>query len=203
MDTPGFLAAPKRSLRRLGLVGDWVAAVLDGSGIRLSGAAGGAMLVPLSDLRAIRVGATDGRGGPFHQILLLRRDGTTLQLEPIGASRPWPQGGGAYARCVRAIARALADAGRIEAIETGSTKGWALFGTVLLALLPILSLALFAFVLREDERALMAPRWIVALVPASMTALFAALVLWWIRRHWPRRVGALADLDRILGRERG
>ncbi len=99
---------------------------------------------------------------------------------------------------VRATASALADAGRLDSIETGAGRVWATVMATLIGLVAVGFAAAFVVTLSQSDAALGVPR---ALAAGFTGVPFcgAPVLVWWAwSRHWPRRVRALAELDRVL-----
>jgi hypothetical protein len=194
---PGFVTAPTRALRRAGLAGGSAAVAFAGEAVQIVGEAGGSLAIPIQEVETLRAGMAGSKRRVHYECRLWRRgDAAPLRLDP--AAQPPEEL--RYAAFCRALAGALEGSGRIGAVETGVTRGWAALMIALGALVTLAFAASWLFVLQEDEQRLGVPRAVAAAFPALFTLASAAFVYWAWSRHWPRRIASLAELERVLPR---
>jgi hypothetical protein len=181
-----FHTVSSDALRAAGLTGGhvWVSFV-DGA-LELRGDTGGVMRVGPSDLDHARIGYLAAKFKRYQALIWANGATEPLVLEPSAATAP------AYTRAMLAFAHGCEDEGCIDRIERGSTKFEAVFPALLTVPIAVGVLGVEVFLLPDESW------WIRALLPLVPLVLFGFLLRRGIAKHWPTRLQHSGDLSIVL-----
>lgn len=182
------------NLRRAGLKGRWVTAMLMEDGLSLSGDKAGTLLIPFDAITGILAGKRRHRVGSSFALRIASTAAPTVKL---GAMEGGSHAG--YDPLVRALAAALDERGRLDRVRMGLPRA-SVFGIPLLVVACALFMILIGMV-SEDGRAVLkrtstGELW---LGGALIVAIILVTAGWDLPQGFHRRVRQPADLDRVLG----
>jgi hypothetical protein len=193
-DPPSFRAIRHKSLAAAGLGGAGVDATLVGDTLTLRGASGEQLIVPLASITRLRIGYEQNKyAGNLYR----------MKIWTGAAPRPMTlatihEGETDYATIARAVAATVERTQGPGAVESG--LGWVAALTFPLWMIFALTFATFATSAEHSgphEDSLLT----VALTMAAVGVPILAVIMWFFFRPYrPRRLAAVADLDRFLPR---
>jgi hypothetical protein len=167
-------------MKRAGVRGRPARVWIDGESLRIDGAKAGSMRLPLDGIQRVRVGYYEGKyGKSFRTVLWVEGGKRPLELQPM---KPY----GDYSAVVRRLARIVADARGLAAVERGTELSLALFNALVLTGGFV---ALCVVMLLDPES------WPLLLLAIAFGGLALYALREMRRKHLPRPVSSLAELD--------
>lgn len=183
---PAFQFLLNKHARKLGLKGDVAWAMMHDGALQLQDDAKHVVRIAPAEISRMRLGFFDAKHRSYHT-RIWRDDGETpLELVPLKQS--WA----GYRDTMHAFAQLLAQANRLDHVETGTSKFDALFGPALMLIPTFGAFAVSFFVLTEE------PWWGRMIVPIAPTAVLAILIWLGSKRYWPTPVRDLGALQKQL-----
>ena len=179
---PSFQFHIDKHLRNAGLEGKLAWAILHDGALQLQDDHNRVVRFALDDIARVRLGYVDGKYRSYHARIWRDALGKPATLTPT--KETWP----AYRDTMHELVRQLVERGRLDRVETGSTKFDAMLAPALMAIPTLGAWTLALFVLTNE------PWWGRVIVPLVPTLIFVLLVWLGQRRHWPRPLGDVSEL---------
>lgn len=183
---PAFQFANNNRVRKLGLEGGQCWAMIHDGALQLQDDAKHVVRIAPSEISRVRIGYFDAKRRLYHARIW--RDSMEQPLELIPTTETWA----GYRETIYEFAKLMTETNRLDRIETGTSKFDALFGPIL-TLVPTLGAIVLALFVLANE-----PWWGRMIVPIVPTLVFAILLWIGLRRHWPKPIQTVNDLEKQL-----